>query len=63
MVGVEDKSDMSEDYEKFDEIAPFEVQLDPSILLGNEEFPYLRRDHNQGTVVKKKFIRVEATDN
>jgi hypothetical protein len=29
IVGVEDKTDMSEDYEKFHEIAPFRVNIDP----------------------------------
>ena len=29
---------MSEDYEKFDEIAPFTVNIDPSIQLNDEEF-------------------------
>src|SRR3990170_7512620 len=33
IVGVEDKTDMSEDYEKFHEIPPFKVKADPSILL------------------------------
>jgi hypothetical protein len=31
IVGVEDKTDMSQDYEKFHEIAPFTVNIDPSI--------------------------------
>ena len=31
IVGVDDKTDMSEDYEKFDGIAPFTVNIDPSI--------------------------------
>ena len=31
IVGVDDKTDKSEDYEKFDEIAPFTVNIDPSI--------------------------------
>ena len=29
---VEDKTDMSEDYNKFDEIPPFTVNTDPNIL-------------------------------
>ena len=33
IVGVDDKTDMSGDYEKFDEIAPFTVNIDPSIPL------------------------------
>ena len=32
-MGVDDKTDKSEDYEKFDEIAPFTVNIDPSIPL------------------------------
>ena len=42
IVGVEDKTDMSEDYEKFHEIPPFIVKTDPSILLNNEDAPWLR---------------------
>ena len=52
IVGVDDKTDMSEDYEKFDEIAPFTVNIDTSILLNDEDFPWLRR---KGTYAKKKF--------
>jgi hypothetical protein len=39
-VGVGDKTDMSENYNKFDEIPPFRVN-DPSILLKNEDTPWL----------------------
>ena len=46
---------MSEDYNKFDEIAPFTVNTVPSILLNNEDAPWLRRNHKQGTYAKKKF--------
>ena len=52
IVGVDDKTDMSGDYEKFDEIAPFTVNIDPSIPLNDEDFPWLRC---KGTHVKKKF--------
>ena len=52
IVGVDDKTDMSEDYQKFDEIAPFIVNIDTSILLNDEDFPWLRR---KGTQAKKKF--------
>ena len=60
IVGIEDKSDMSEDYEKDDRISPFTVNKDPSIQLNDEDTPWLRRDHNQGTYVKKKFTTVPA---
>ena len=52
IVGVDDKTDMSEDYENFDEIARFTVNIDPSIQLNDEDFPWLRR---KGTHAKKKF--------
>ena len=52
IVGVDDKTDMSEDYENFDEIAPFTVNIDPSIQLNDEDFPWLRRKR---THEKKKF--------
>ena len=51
-MGVDDKTDKSEDYEKFDEIAPFTVNIDPSIQLNDEDFPWLWR---KGTDAKKKF--------
>ena len=54
IVGIEDRS---EDYEKNDGIPPFTINTNPSILLNNEDTPWLRHDHNQGTYVKK-FIAV-----
>jgi hypothetical protein len=42
IVGVEDKTDMSEDYNKFHEIPPFTVKTDPSTLLNNEDAPWLQ---------------------
>ena len=42
MVGVEDMTDMSEDYNKFHEILPFKVKTDPSIPLNKEDAPWLR---------------------
>ena len=41
-MGVEDKTDMLEDYNKFDEIPPFIVKAEPIILLNNEDAPWLR---------------------
>jgi hypothetical protein len=54
IVGVEDRTDKSDDYDQFNGMPPFAVKVDPSILLGNLETPYLRNDHNQGTFVKKR---------
>jgi hypothetical protein len=42
IVGLEDTTYMSEDYNKFHEIPPFRVNTDPSILLNNEDAPCLR---------------------
>ena len=44
---------MSEDYEKFHEIPPFKVKADPSTLLNDEDYPWLRRN-KQMTQAKKK---------
>jgi hypothetical protein len=59
-MGIENRSDMLEDYEKNDGIMPFIVSSDPSILLNNEDTPWLWHDHNQGTYVKRKFIVVPS---
>ena len=40
-------------YEKFHEIPPFNVKADPSILINNEDYPWLRRN-KQMTQAKKK---------
>jgi hypothetical protein len=53
IVGVEDKTDMSEDYNKFDDIPPFKVKIDPSIILNNEDCPWLRRSKKKGKRTKK----------
>ena len=60
IMGIEDRSDMSEDYEKNDGIPPFIVNSDPGFLRNNEDTQWLRRDHNQGTYVQKKSIVVPA---
>ena len=58
IVGVEDKTDLSEDYNNFVDIPPFAVNVDPCMLLANEDTPYLRCDHNQGIFVKRKSVTV-----
>ena len=57
-MGIKNKSDMPEDYEKDDRISSFKVNKDPSILVNDEDTLWLRHDHNQGTYVKKKFTVV-----
>jgi hypothetical protein len=39
IVGVEDKTDMSQDYNQFGEILPFRVNTDTSIKLNDEDAP------------------------
>jgi hypothetical protein len=51
---VEDRKDKSDDYDQFDGMPPFAVEVDPSIPRGDEETPYLRHDHDQGTFIKKR---------
>ena len=58
IIGVEDISDKSEDFDHFGDGPPFSVDVNTSILLSKEDAPYLRRDHNQGTFVKRKVINV-----
>jgi len=66
IVGVEDITDQSEDFDQLeDERPPFSVDIDPSILLSQEDAPYLREDHKQGTIVRRRinFIPLNNTDN
>jgi hypothetical protein len=55
IVGIEDKSDVSENYEKDERIPPFCVAKDPSILLAAEDTPWLWNHHNQWHYVKKSL--------
>jgi len=57
-VGIEDESDISEDYERDDRITPFNVTKDLSILINVEDTPWLHQAHDQGTYVKKKITIV-----
>ena len=62
IIEVEDISDKSEDFDQFDDRLPFSVDVDTSILLSKEDAPYLRRDHDQGTFVKRKVINVSLNN-
>ena len=53
ILGVEGKTDMFEEYEKFHKIPTFKVKADPSILINDEDYPWLRRN-KQTTQAKKK---------
>ena len=54
IVGVEDKTDMSEDYNMFAEIPPFKVNTDPSIKLNDEDAPWIRHNRKQAGTQGKK---------
>ena len=56
-MGIDEVND-EEDYNKLDDIPPISVPVDTSVLLASEEAPYLRSDHNEGTLVKRKFINI-----
>jgi hypothetical protein len=53
IMGVEDKIDMSQDYNQFGEIPPFRVNTDTSLELNDEDAPWLRHNRKQGTLAKK----------
>jgi hypothetical protein len=57
-VRVEDRTNISYDYDQFNGMPPFAVEVDPSISLGNEETPYLHHHHDQGTFVKKRNFNI-----
>jgi hypothetical protein len=52
-MGVEDKTDMSQDYNQFGEILPFRVNTDTSLKLNDEDAPWLCHNRKQGTQAKK----------
>ena len=54
-MGVDDVTD-EEEYNKVEDMTPFAVEVDTSILLAQEEPPYARYDHNEGTIVKQTII-------
>ena len=54
-MGIDEVND-EDDYNKLDDISPFMVPVDTSLLLAAEDAPYLRCDHKEGTLVKMKFI-------
>ena len=61
IVGVDDVTD-EEEYTKVEDMTPFTVEVDTSILLAQEEAPYARHDHNEGTIVKRTIINIPLVD-
>ena len=57
IVGVDDVTD-EEEYNKVEDMTPFAVEVDTSILLAQEEAPYARHDHNEGTIIKQTIVNI-----
>jgi hypothetical protein len=57
IMGVEDKTDMSQDYNQFGEIPPFRVNTDTSIKLNGEDAPWL---HHHGNPIRAGYARVSV---
>ena len=60
-MGVDDVTDEKE-YNKVEDMTPFVVQVDTSILLAEEEAPYARHDHNERTIVKQTIINIPLVE-
>ena len=56
-MGVDDVTDEKE-YNKVEDMTPFAVEVDTSILLAEEEATYARHDHNEGTIVKRTIVNI-----
>ena len=51
-----------EEYNKVEDMTPFTVEVDTSILLAEEETPYARHDHNEGTIVKRTIVNIPLVE-
>ena len=47
-----------EEYNKVEDMTPFAVEVNTSILSAQEEAPYTRPDHNEGTIIKQTNINI-----
>ena len=61
IVGVNDVTD-EEEYNKVEDMTPFAVEVDTSILLAQQKAPYARHDHNEGTIVKQTIINIPLVE-
>ena len=61
IVGVDDVTD-EEEYNMVEDMTPFAVKVDTSIILAQEEAPYARHDHNEGTIVKQSIINIPLVE-
>ena len=61
IVRVDDVTD-EEEYNKVEDMTPFAVEVDTSILLAQEEAPYARHDHNEGMIVKQTIVNIPLVE-
>ena len=60
-MGVDDVTD-EEEYNKVEDMTPFAVEVDTSILLTKKKAPYARHDHNEGTIVKQTIVNISLVE-
>ena len=60
-MGVDDVTD-EEENNKVEDMTPFVMEVDTSIFLAEEEAPYVRHDHNEGTIVKRTIINIPLVE-
>ena len=53
-MGVDDVTD-EEEYNKVEDMTPFAVEVE-------EEAPYARHDHNEGTIVKRTIVNIPLVE-
>ena len=61
-MGVDDVTDEEEEYNMVEDMTPFAVEVDTNILLAEEEAPYTRHDHNEGTIVKRTIVNIPLVE-
>ena len=60
-MGAGDITD-EEKYYKVEDMTPFEVEIDTSILSAQEEAAYARHDHNEGMIVKWTIANISLVE-
>ena len=60
-MGVDDVADQ-EEYNKVEDMTPFGVEVDTSILLAEEEAPNACHDHNDGNIVKRTIVNIPLVE-
>ena len=57
-----DSNKVEEEYNKVEDMTPFAMEVDTSILLAQQKAPYARHDHNEGTIVKQIIINIPLVE-